>query len=212
MYACPSPLRSGIETDVFNYQTNPVPSSNLVKPHLQRRTDHWLEAIQTTESFYNAIFFLTCPILYPIAIQAIEALRNYEKSQKIRLAASKWPSAFSGISTIINRATPPHRDPQGLHHGYDLLSMGGSARQVRLTLPDLGADFAYGPRTAVLIAGRTLRHSVGEWAGGDRHCRARWLRKGVLEHLGIQPGTWMTRDNLLAHLTNLGPETAMCFV
>jgi hypothetical protein len=154
----------------------------------------YLKAVTEVEAVSNIILFLVNPGQHSIQMQAKEAciqdcMHQQEESshlKKILLLLRQWQSIFAGQSLIINRATPDHLDRKGCLFGMDLLQALGFGKEVFLNLPNLGARLKIRPNSAVLLAGKFLRHSVQEWRGRDRICVARWIREAILDKFHIQ--------------------------
>src|SRR5208283_4480797 len=100
-------------------------------------------------------------------------------------------STFNGISVIVNRKTPLHRDPGGQMEWYDVLLAAGTYTTATLDVPDLGAHFSCKPGTVVVICGRVLQHGVKSWEGGERICYAHFMRNNVLNRQNIQNSSWV---------------------
>jgi hypothetical protein len=137
------------------------------------------------QSFMNAVLMLVHPEQY---MQGVLARRSAQSNPDIvghNPAVTEWPSVMSGVSLIMNRKTPEHRDRNGHRTGYDLLLSLGSEEDVTLDLGDLGASLPYSPGTVNAICGRILTHSVKEWdRRRDRICYAHWLRECMLQRTG----------------------------
>jgi hypothetical protein len=146
-----------------------------------------------TQSLLDAMLLMTHPAQHSAAVQVMAQLRADPVLSGPHPKVSTWPSnAWQGISAVINRITPPHRDLSGCKAGYDLLVSAGSAAQAELKLRDLGVTLAYKPGTAVLITAALLTHEVEEWGDGDRICYAQWLRRKSLIENGIPEPGWST--------------------
>ena len=152
------------------------------------------EAIQEIEWMCSSILLLG----HPEQHRRLRILRaNMLRDSRVSAFVGRWPSVFAGITWVINRITPPHRDGKGAVGGYDLLqSMGHSVGSV-LKLPDIGATFKYGRGCAVLLAGRALQHTVGGWESGDRICVARWAQDRELQSIApVLP--WSTIQSVVS--------------
>ena len=170
--------------------------------HLKRRIDtltpsqtlstkpgkRWLSAISQTECNINQIFSLISPRLFEDGNKATEKIKEMFPDHP---SVHNWPSCFSGITVIVNRKTPPHRDKGCRPEWYDMLVAAGNYTEAYLTLPDLSAQLLYTPGTAVAICGKVFRHQVSEWRGGERICYAHYLRNNVLNRFNIPVSTWV---------------------
>jgi hypothetical protein len=134
------------------------------------------------EKFMAVITWLTHGDQHKASTTALSTMRRLvntadEKFQHSRLKEKLdlWPSIFSGVTLITNRATPLHRDTNGFKAGFDYLTVAGSARSI-LALPDINMTCEYNPGTVVAIAGRVLRHEADRihapnCAGADENGR-----------------------------------------
>jgi hypothetical protein len=146
-----------------------------------------------TQALLDMLLLMTHPTQYSAAVQIMARLRTDPTLSGRHPKVATWPSdTWQGISAIINRLTPPHRDPSGSKTGYDLLVSAGTAQSATLRLRDIGATLAYRPGTAVLITAALLTHEVGEWGEGDRICFAQWLRRKSLVDNHIPEPEWCT--------------------
>ena len=69
--------------------------------------------------------------------------------------------------------------------GFDLLYAGGNYTAAYMRLPHLTAQLSYTPGTIVELAGALVPHSVERWIGGERFCKAHFIRKALLRKAGI---------------------------
>ncbi|RDB22963.1 hypothetical protein Hypma_009940 [Hypsizygus marmoreus] len=153
----------------------------------------WLEEIISPEEFMNSILALTHPRLFDAAVEMLNHLRSNPNTQAV---ACRWASVFSGIAVIANRLTPPHTDRGGLPNWYDSLASIGSFSRAYLHLPDLGISLLYRPGTVVNLCGNVIRHEVkGAWGAGDRVCYARFMRKAIFSHFGVECNTWVSQGD-----------------
>lgn len=149
-----------------------------------------MRGMSTLQALMNAVLMLIHPEQY---VQGVLARRSAQQNPQIIgwcPAVIEWQSVMSGISLIMNRKTPGHRDKSGPKAGYDLLLALGSASGVTLNLEDVGATIPYSPGTVNAICGRILTHQVSEWPQHqDRICYAHWLRECMLQGIGDVNGT-----------------------
>lgn len=169
------------------------------KYYHQTLAHEWQSMIAPGEHLANAILSLTAPKAYQIAWTAQRRLRETgPPSGKGNVAAhaSAWPSVYSGIAVIVNRATPSHLDGNGAIAGYDGLSSLGTHRRATLNLDDIGATFAYPPGTFVELCGKFLRHEVGPVPEdeGERICYARFTRDALQHYLHGKPIPFVRMD------------------
>jgi hypothetical protein len=90
------------------------------------------------------VLLLTHPEQYVAAAQVVSGHLADPKISAGWPHDIEWPSrVWQGISVMINRLTPKHRDEAGPKTGYDLLLAAGSANDAVLELDDLGAELEY---------------------------------------------------------------------
>src|SRR5271168_2955243 len=93
------------------------------------------------ERFLNLTLSLIHPELFKSGLLMLRKLRQLEGTQGI---AKEWQSVYNGISIILNRQTPFHRDSKGRPEWYDtLINYSGGSGRPRLLLKDLGIDLEY---------------------------------------------------------------------
>lgn len=155
-----------------------------------------IHALNELEAFTNILVFLCHPSQFH-AMQKTKVAVKQHAPQNCQDLLASWTSLFTGFSIVINRLTLDHRDSSGPMFGMDFLQVLGKGRNAKLELPGLGVSMAYGPRCGVLLAGKLLRHKVGNWTGGDRICIARWFREGVLQAMGIEQPLLPKIDSIL---------------
>lgn len=102
----------------------------------------------------------------------------------------QWPSVFTAVSVITNRATPYHRDISTAWEWYDLILSFGPYRTAPLYLPILGVRVNNSPGTVCAFSGRALRHGVRR-IDSARISIAFYTRKNVQEGEKVQPVGWM---------------------
>ena len=105
-------------------------------------------------------------------------------------ALEMWASPFTGISIMVNRVTPTHRDTQGRHPWLDILVTHGPYTDCRMEFRSLGVRVEYGSGTMVGVCGKAVPHGVSECVG-ERACIAYYMRDNVHARLGVPAGEWM---------------------
>jgi hypothetical protein len=98
---------------------------------------------------------------------------------------STWPTVYSAMDVIANRATEPHCDQGGAASFYDHLIGFGQNHDACFHLDDLEGQFAYSPGTSILFSGKGLSHSVPEWSGGERMVIAHYTKDMIHDRLGL---------------------------
>ena len=150
----------------------------------------FLQDTKTLQLICNGITSIICPDLYDAGMNAVQALKSGVGLASHHDVLDEWESVWSGISIILNRRTPMHRDWGGAFQFYDLLISGGTHTACVLDLPDLGAELQYLPGTAVAISGKVLRHGVKGWEGGERVCAAHFMKDAVHDRLQQPRSDW----------------------
>ena len=105
-----------------------------------------------------------------------------------------WPTSFSGLSVIVNRETPRHRDSGGGPTHFDALVSAGTHKGAHLEIPDVGLTLTYDPGTVVIFAGRLLSHRVPCWEDGERICLAYYMKDCIHERYGVERPCWPHLD------------------
>ncbi|THV05849.1 hypothetical protein K435DRAFT_594683, partial [Dendrothele bispora CBS 962.96] len=91
----------------------------------------------------------------------------------------QWNSVFSALSVIASRTAVPHVDSTGDCKYFDALVAIGTAKEARIVLCDLGAEFCYKPGTALFFSGKLWEHKVPDWFSGERICYASYMRPEI---------------------------------
>jgi hypothetical protein len=136
---------------------------------------------------------------YSALLKAIDKIKDTCTDKRVLSHLRKWPSIFTGVTWVVNRITPPHRDRNGFKAGFNFLLTGGDYSG-ELKLRDIGITFSYRPGCVFALAGRVLTHEVGSWSGKDRICMAHWTRERVLMEAGIDELNWATVQDLGSRL------------
>lgn len=157
-------------------------SANVMDAPASESTSAWMDAIRTPTAIVDAIHMITHPVQYVLSCLIRREALCHPRMVNRHSDMGRWPTTFSGVSAVINRLTPAHRDRQGAHQGYDILVSLGDAVDAKLYLQDLGAILSYEPGTAICLAGRHLSHAVKEWGPQDRVCLAYYVRDRLMVH------------------------------
>jgi hypothetical protein len=154
--------------------------------------------MKPSQYLLNAIVAMASPKLFDAGVQAITAVKDMELHQN----AEVWTSIYTGLSIIVNRQTPRHRDVGGALCHPDLLLSAGDHSGSKFLIPDISLTLEYNPGTVVILAGRVLSHAVpGPWEG-NRICIAQYMKDKVHNHfhVGRPPLPSMTEyDCIKAH-------------
>ena len=149
----------------------------------------WLDAISQSNSILSTILAVIHPELYDTGQETMNRLRQHAEIQPQEVL-HRWTSAFNGVSVILNRLTPSHRDGKTRKHWYDLLVSLGNYQNCHLGLPGVGITVEYGPGTVVALLGSTLEHTVAHFEG-ERVCYAYFMRDRVHEWARVPSHSWM---------------------
>lgn len=159
-----------------------------------------MAAMSDIQALLDIVLLLAHPSQYIAAVTAMDALRANQNLNDRTPHRLEWPSrSWQGITVLINRITPPHRDAHGPPSGFDLLLAGGSTRTASLKLPDFEATFEYLPGTVVLILAKFITHEVDHWNDGDRICYAQWLRQRTVVEGPLPVIEWCESDTVRAN-------------
>ncbi|KAA1478766.1 hypothetical protein DENSPDRAFT_923980, partial [Dentipellis sp. KUC8613] len=132
------------------------------------------------------------PELHRAGMNAMWILRDVVEDPAV---VDTWSSPFNGVSVIVNRETPNHRDFNGRGDWYDILASIGSYPDLQLRLSTLGVKVDYQPGTVVPILGKLLVHGVPR-SVPDRVCYAWWFRDNVHRNMGSFLTRWATRIDI----------------
>ncbi|KAA1479288.1 hypothetical protein DENSPDRAFT_789032 [Dentipellis sp. KUC8613] len=165
-------------------------SDDLSLSGLTRR--QWLEAIQETNEIVAAILYVIHPELHRAGMSAMESLRKVVDDPTV---IDTWSSPFNGVSVIVNRETPDHRDFHGRGDWYDILASIGTYPELYLELTTLGVKVDYPPGTVVPLLGKLLVHRVPR-SLPDRVCYAWWFRDNVHRNMGSVLTRWACRKDV----------------
>ncbi|KAG2345456.1 hypothetical protein BDR05DRAFT_880087, partial [Suillus weaverae] len=168
----------------------------------QDSVQKWLDAVSSTEFFWNAITAVVAPELFQTSCHAIlEVLKQTQLPKKL-VPVHWWLSIFSGLEVIVNRVTWSHQDPGGALSHYNLLVSLGIGHDATFSIEDLEAELGYGPGTMNFILGKVLMHSVGPWKTGEQFVIAHFMKDKVHDRVGVsRPGFPVLNNflNLLGH-------------
>jgi hypothetical protein len=163
-----------------------------------------MAAIASVEALLDVALLLTHPSQYIAAVTVVENILVDPYLNRRAENLHLWPShVWQGITVLINRLTPAHKDAQGDPAAFDLLLSAGTATTPELKLPGLGATFSYLPGTVFLILGKLITHQVDAWGSGDRICYAHWLRHRSVKESSVGAIKWCTLNDICTHWLTL---------
>ena len=144
------------------------------------------------EVFLNLTLSLINPGLFRCGLSMLRELWHLSTTKTI---ATEWQSVYTGIQTISNRITPPHRDSKGRPEWFDLLLSycDKGASTPYFSVNDLSLKLKYSSGTVIAFCGTIFEHGVESWGAGDRVCSAHFMRESVRERLGVPPAGWVDR-------------------
>ena len=160
----------------------------------------WLADIGESAALVSAILAVVHPDLFDTGMEAINRLGhggyNIGEDPDRADVLSVWPSAFNGMSAIINRDTPSHRDTNSRAEWYDILVTIGRYQNLFLDFPGLNLKLKYEGGTVVAFSGRLLLHRV-EGCKEERICLAMYMRDNLHHRLGLPAPTWMHQQHYI---------------
>jgi hypothetical protein len=171
---------------------DPIKPSALLQ---SAKVQMWLSQIQPTKHFLDSVLHIIHPELWTANTAAVGQLVS---QLSLSTPTSSWPTSFTGMDLIVNRATPPHLDSRGAVTFYDHLLSLGFSHEATLDLDDFGAKFTYAPGTSVFLTGRVLTHSVPAWLGSERAVIAHYSKDDVHDRLGVPRPALPTQLDFLA--------------
>ena len=138
----------------------------------------------------SGILRIMHPDQYRLGIQTLHAM---ERFSKVNRALKQWPTLFSAIAIIANRASPMHREQKGHFQLFDVLLSVGGYNLAPLMVEPLGIQMKNGPGTLYGFSGRLCRHGVA-FADGARICYALYMRPEIPRFCEVYPCGWMTQN------------------
>ena len=138
----------------------------------------------------SGILRIMHPDQYRLGIQTLRAMEQFPK---VKEALKQWPTPFSAIAIIANRASPMHREQRGHFQLFDVLLSVGTYGTAPLMVEPLGIQMKNGPGTVYAFSGRLCRHGVA-FADGARTCYALYMRPEITRFCDVYPCSWMTQD------------------
>ena len=138
----------------------------------------------------SGILRIMHPDQYRLGRDTIGTLRQYAH---VREALMKWPTVFSAITLIANRACPMHREPKGHFQLFDLLVSVGTHTCAPLMVQPFGVQVKNSPGTICGFSGRFCRHGV-TFADGARIAYALYMKPEMSRFGNVYPCHWMTQD------------------
>ena len=140
----------------------------------------------------------------------METIKAMEAYKHVRASVKRWPTIFSAITVIANRACPMHREPNGDFHLFDILVSAGSYTSAPFLAEPLGVQLRNGPGTVFGFSGRLCRHGV-TFADGERIAYALYMRPEVARFGNVYPCSWMTQDMYREYLGNVATGEKFIF-
>jgi hypothetical protein len=139
----------------------------------------FVKAISEVELLCNAATALIAPDMYDVGLLGIRKIKEGTEMARNYDHVHLWPSVFGALEVIVNRKTPPHRDPGGAPSHFDLLVAAGTHTHCFFELCELKVSFEYLPGAIILVCGRKLFHAARSWEGGERICIAHFTKESV---------------------------------
>lgn len=167
--------------------------ASLKPDSMLSHSERFLQQTKETSALLAAILAVAHPELYVSGCKTFELLRadpDLTGSElELTLALEHWSSVFHGLSVMVNRETPLHRDMNTRPEWYDMLATVGTYTDAVLELPGLGIGLRYRSGTVVPISGKVLLHGVAK-VDRDRVCLAYYMRDMMGNRVGSQPAGW----------------------
>ena len=159
----------------------------------------WLKETWWAAAFTGGLLSIIHPEQYLLGRMALLEVANRPEEcsapDDIMSALGLWASPFTGVSVMVNRVTPVHRDVQGRDSWMDLLLTVGPYTGCRMEFRSLGIRAVYDTGTVVGVCSKVVPHAASEWSG-ERACIAYYMRDNVHARLGIPSGTWMNLNTM----------------
>ncbi|KAI6014944.1 hypothetical protein EDC04DRAFT_2608834 [Pisolithus marmoratus] len=118
----------------------------------------WLQAMAVPNAMISNVLSIIHPLLYKAEIQGIEKLKMETtwNNHIMERALTVWPTAFTNISLISNRACPLHHDLHLSGNWYDIMANVGDHSSCIMSIPTLGVELVYDPGRVVAFSGHLL--------------------------------------------------------
>ncbi|KAI6013869.1 hypothetical protein EDC04DRAFT_2609154 [Pisolithus marmoratus] len=102
----------------------------------------WLQAMAVPNAMILGVLSIIHPLLYKVGIQGIEKLKTETtlNNPVMERALAVWPTAFTNISLISNRACPLHCDLHLSGNWYDIAANVGDHSSCIMSIPTLGVE------------------------------------------------------------------------
>ncbi|KAI6041128.1 hypothetical protein EDC04DRAFT_2893336 [Pisolithus marmoratus] len=118
----------------------------------------WLQAMAVPNAMISSVLSIIHPPLYKAGIEGIEKLKTETalNNPVMDRALMVWPTAFTNISLISNRACPLHCDPHSSGNWYDITANVGDHSSCIMSIPTLGLELVYDPGMVVAFSRHLL--------------------------------------------------------
>ncbi|KAI5986015.1 hypothetical protein EDC04DRAFT_2615223 [Pisolithus marmoratus] len=118
----------------------------------------WLQAMAVPNAMISSVLSIIHPLLYKAEIQGIEKLKMETtlNNHIMERALTVWPTAFTNISLISNRACPLHHNLHLSGNWYDITANVGDHSSCIMSIPTLGVELVYDPGMVVAFSGHLL--------------------------------------------------------
>jgi hypothetical protein len=167
---------------------DPEVSQLLKKENPDGGCRQWLQEFGVSSAMLSAIARVAHPDLYWAGRNAFLALQEIEEINEVM---TMWNSVFNGVSIIVDRESPLHRDVGTRAAWYDILATIGGDVDTSMRWPGLGISVSYRSGTVVLFSGFTIPHCV-EMSEMDRVCFAYYMKESVHARTSVLSPSWMT--------------------
>ncbi|KAI6018292.1 hypothetical protein EDC04DRAFT_2607891 [Pisolithus marmoratus] len=118
----------------------------------------WLQAMAIPNAMISGVLSIIHPLLYKAGIQGIVKLKMETalNNSIMERALAVWPTAFTNISLISNRACPLHHGPHLSGNWYNITANVGDHSSCIMSIPTLGVELVYDPGMVVAFSGCLL--------------------------------------------------------
>ena len=155
----------------------------------------------------SGILRIMHPDQYRLAVETVAAISSL---QRVGSTLKSWPTIFSVITVVANRASPMHREQRGDFHLFDILLSVGSYTVAPITLQPLGIQMKNSPGTLCGVSGKFCRHGIG-FADGARIGYALYMRPEIYRFAGVYPCGWSTQDTYKKFMGGKSPTKGFVY-
>ena len=153
----------------------------------------WCLLMAETCALLDAILAVVHPELWLAGYKTMKAIKcSIPDGSAIPSASSirAWPSVYTGVHAICNRASLYHRDTNGRPSWFDmLLSVGTYGQKAVLAWRNLGFSVPYDSGSLCFLSSSIVHHGVPH-VSDDRLCLAFLMDDTVHHFNGVEGPGW----------------------